>query len=48
LEINGEKITMENPMANILQKFKAGEEINLKALRDRKEMIIKVRLGERD
>lgn len=47
LEVNNEKITEKNPLANILQKFKIGDEIKLKILREGKEMIIKVRLEEK-
>jgi serine protease Do len=48
LEINGEKVTIENPLAHILQKFKAGDEINLKILREGQEIMVKVKLEEKD
>jgi serine protease Do len=48
LEINGEKVTMENPLANILQKFNAGDEIDLKILREGQEIMVKVKLEEKD
>jgi serine protease Do len=48
LEVNGEKITVENPLTQILQKFKGGNEINLKILREGKEKMLKIKLGERD
>ncbi len=47
LEINGEKITEKNPLANALQKFKIGEEVSLKVLREGKETIFKVKLEEK-
>lgn len=47
LECQDEKITEKNPLANILQKFKINEEIKLKILRERKEIIIKVKLEEK-
>ena len=48
LEINNEKITTENPLAHILQKFKSEEEINLKILREGQEITLKVKLEEKD
>jgi serine protease Do len=48
LEINNEKINVENPLAHILQKFKSEEEINLKILREGQEIIVKVKLEEKD
>ena len=47
LELQGEKITTENSLANVLQKFKIGDEVNLKILREGKEMMLKAKLGER-
>jgi len=47
LECNGEKITEKNPLANMLQKFKIGEKISLKILREGKEIILKVKLEEK-
>jgi len=47
LECNGQKITIKNPLANILQKCKIGEETNLKVLRDKKEIDLKVKLEEK-
>ena len=43
-----EKITVENPLAHILQKFKSEEEIDLKILREGQEIIVKVKLEEKD
>ncbi len=48
LEINGEKITIDNPLSHILQKFQAGEEIELKILREKQEIMAKVKLEEKD
>jgi serine protease Do len=44
---NGEKITMKNPLANILQKCKIGEETTLNVLRDGKKIDLKVTLEEK-
>jgi len=47
LEIEGKKITEENPLADILQECKIGEEVNLKILREKKEIKTKAKLEER-
>ncbi len=47
LELNGEKITIENPLSVILKKYKIGEEVEIKILRDKKEVTLKVKLGEK-
>ncbi len=47
LEVNGEKITEKNPLANILQKFGTNDEIEIKTLRAGKELILKIRLEEK-
>jgi len=47
LECQGEKVTEKNPLANILQKFKIGDEISLKVLREGKEITLKVKLEEK-
>ncbi|OIO44268.1 MAG: hypothetical protein COY72_00730 [Candidatus Nealsonbacteria bacterium CG_4_10_14_0_8_um_filter_35_10] len=47
LELSGEKITMDNTLAEVLQKHKIGEEISLKVLREGKEINLKTILGER-
>jgi S1-C subfamily serine protease len=46
LELNGKKITQENSLAKMIQKFKPGDEVTLKVLSKGKEKIIKVVLGE--
>lgn len=47
LECNGEKITMKNPLAHILQKCKIGQETILGVLRDGKKTNLKVKLEEK-
>ena len=47
LECNGEKITMKNSLADILQKCKIGEETKLLVLRDGKKMSLTVKLEEK-
>jgi serine protease Do len=47
LEFNGEKISEENPLTDILQKYKVGDEILLKILREGKEMNVKLKLEEK-
>ena len=47
LEIGGEKITEKNPLANVLQKFKIGKEIDFKILREDKQIDLKVELEEK-
>ena len=47
LEMNNEKITEKNPLANLLQKYKIGDEISFKILRERKEIVVKVKLEEK-
>ncbi len=46
LEVNGQKITEENPLANVIGKFKVGDETTLKVLRKGEEKEVKVKLGE--
>lgn len=47
LELNNEKITEKNTLAEILQKYKIGDEISLKVLRESKEIILKTKLEEK-
>ena len=47
LEINNEKITEENPLNDILQKCKIGDEVSLKILRNKKELDLRVKLEEK-
>jgi serine protease Do len=47
LEINGQKITLENSLAKSIQKYQVGEKISLKILHKGEEKMIEVELGER-
>lgn len=47
LEFNGEKITKENSLSKIIQKYNPQDKVTLKILRDKSEMNIDVTLGER-
>ncbi len=47
LEINGEKITEKEPLGNILQNYKIGDELSLKVLREKEEIPLKVKLEEK-
>ena len=47
IECNNEKITIKNPLAEILQKCKIGEETTLKVLRDGQTLNLFVKLGEK-
>ena len=47
LECNGEKITEDNPLSQILQKLKINDEVSLKTLRNKKELILKIKLEEK-
>ncbi len=47
LEINNEKINIENSLAEIILKYNPGEEVTLKILRDDQELEIKLTLTER-
>lgn len=47
LEVNNKKITIKNPLSNILQKCKIGEKIDLKILRGKKRIVIRAILTEK-
>lgn len=47
LEINNEKITKDNSLATIIQKYNPGDKITLKILREGQEQTLEVVLGER-
>lgn len=47
LECNGNKITIKNPLANILQKYKIGEKVSFKVLREGKEISLEAILEEK-
>jgi S1-C subfamily serine protease len=46
LEFNGEKITVENPLAKIIMKYQPRDKVSLKILREGKELNLNVTLGE--
>lgn len=46
LEINGQKITEQNPLANLVIKFKPGDEITLRVKHQGKDKTVKVKLEE--
>jgi len=47
LEINNEKIDIKNPLSSILQKYKIGDKIKLKVLRNKKELFLETKLKEK-
>jgi serine protease Do len=47
LELNNEKITEDNSLSKIIQKYNPGDKVTLKILRDKKEMDIGVTLSDR-
>jgi S1-C subfamily serine protease len=47
LEFNNEKITSENSLAKIIQKYSPGDKVILEILRDGKKEIVSTTLGER-
>jgi len=47
LEMDGKKITEENPLADLLAQHKIGDEKNFKILREGKEINLKVKLEEK-
>ncbi len=47
LECQGEKITFKNPLTFILQKYKIGQEISLKILREKKQIELRAKLEEK-
>jgi len=46
-ELNNEKITQNNSLAKIIQKYSPGDKVNIKFLRDDKEITVELALGER-
>jgi S1-C subfamily serine protease len=46
LEFGGEKITLQNSLAKIIQKYNSGDKVVLKILREKEEKTIEVILGE--
>ena len=47
LEIQNKKITLKNPLEDILQEFKVGDEIGLKVLRKGKEILLDTMLADK-
>ena len=47
LECRGTKVSLKNPLANILQKCKINEKIILKILREKKEITLNIKLEEK-
>lgn len=47
LEINGEKITTDNKLSKVIQKYNPGDKVTLKILRKGEEISVEVTLGER-
>jgi serine protease Do len=47
LEVNGVKITEENPLVSVVNKYNVGDEINLKVLRGGNRIDVRVKLEER-
>lgn len=47
LELNGEKITADNPLKNIIEKYKPGDTVSLRVLRGKEEINVQVALTER-
>ncbi|MCX6764953.1 MAG: PDZ domain-containing protein, partial [Candidatus Nealsonbacteria bacterium] len=47
-EINGQKITQDTSLSEIISKFSPGDKITLKYLRDNKEATVETTLGERN
>lgn len=47
LEFNGEKITTENSLSKIIQKYNPGDKVTLKILRQSQEKTVELTLGER-
>ncbi len=47
VELNGERVTAQSSLANMILQYNPGDTVTLKILRDGKEMEVKVVLGER-
>jgi S1-C subfamily serine protease len=48
LELNNEKITTDNSLAKVIQKYNPGDKVGLKILRDKTTLTIEVILSERE
>jgi len=47
LELNGERIDINNTLASIIQKHHIGDEVSMKVFRDGRELELKAKLEER-
>ena len=47
LEIGNEKVSFQNPLEQILQKFQINQDVALKIFRNNKEVYLKIKIGER-
>jgi serine protease Do len=47
LSVNDEKVDEKNPLSHILDNYKIGDTVNLKVLRGKKKILLKVLLGEK-
>jgi len=47
LEVNGQKLTKENSLGNIIQKYNIGDKLNIKVQRGEKTLILQATLAER-
>ncbi len=47
IKIENETVCQKNPVEDILQKLKVGQMVNVKIIRDKKEMDLKVEVGEK-
>ena len=48
LELGGEKLTIDNSLAKIIQRYNPGDKANLKVLRGEKELALQAVFGERE
>jgi serine protease Do len=48
LEVNGEKVSQDNSLAKLIQKYQIGDLVKLKVLHKGKEKMVEVELGERE
>lgn len=48
LEFNGEKITADNALAKLIQKYKPNDTVSIKVLRGTEELMLQAVLGERE
>ena len=48
LEFNGEKITTDNSLGKLIQKYNPGDKITLKILRGKEDLTLEVTLGSRE